>query len=325
MSLTSMRSRLTCALIVSAAALFVVAPAANATSASNYLALGDSLAYGYQGAKFQAQYPNINEASFNTGYVNAFAKLQLKPNLNTVNLGCPGETSNSLVKGGRSSVYTGGQYVPNPYVCGDSPSAGIGAVFNKQWLHHYYAGSQLDEAVAYLHANPTTTKTVSIDIGANDLLVFLEGCGFRTANVDGACIANGLPGAYGNTANNLNTILTKLQAEAPSAKYVVLGLYNPYPGVLNVGGLTGDSATKQFNGLLKQVATAHGAKFANPLPVFNPSSNVTGASEALDIPVICKLTAMCPGGTFNPASGDIHPTDLGYGILGGLVWAAWLQ
>ena len=323
MSRTSMRSRLTCALIVSAAALFVAAPAANATSASNYLALGDSLAYGYQAAKFQAQYPNIDPASFNTGYVNVFAKLQLKPNLNTVNLGCPGETSNSLVKGGRSAVYTGGQYVPNPYICGDSPSAGIGAVFNKQWLHHYYAGSQLDEAVAFLHANPTTTKTVSIDIGANDVLVFLEGCGFGTATPDNACIANGLGATYGNAANNLNTILTKLQAEAPNAKYVVAGLYNPYPGVLNVGGLTGDGATKQFNGLLKQVATVHGAKFADPLPVFNPSSNFTGASETLDIPVICKLTGMCPGGTFNPASGDIHPTDLGYGILGGLVWNAW--
>ena len=94
--------------------------------------------------------------------------------------------------------------------------------------------------------------------------------------------------------------------------------------MLNVGGLTGDSATKQFNGLLKQVATAHGAKFANPLPVFNPSSNFPGASETLDIPVICKLTGMCPGGTYNPATGDIHPTDLGYGVYGGLVWGAWL-
>ncbi len=291
-----------CALVVSAAALFVVAPAAQATgsSASNYLALGDSLAYGYQGAKFAAQYPNIDPASFNTGYVNVFAKLQLKPNLTTVNLGCPGETSNSLVKGGRSALYTGGQYVPNPYVCGDSPSAGIGANFSKAWLHHYYAGSQLDEAVAFLRANPTTTKTVSIDIGANDVLVFLEGCGFGTATVDNACIAAGLGATYGNAANNLNTILTKLQAEAPNARYVVAGLYNPYPGVLNVGGLTGDSATAQFNALLKGVATAHGAKFANPLPVFNPSSNFTGASEALDIPVICKLTAHVPGRDVQP-------------------------
>ena len=230
-----------------------------------------------------------------------------------------------LADQGRPAPQTGGQYVPNPASCGDSPSAGVGANWNKPWLHHYYAGSQLDEAVAFLHANPTTTKTVSIDIGANDVLVFLGGCGFGTATPDNACIASGLPGDYGNAANNLNTILTKLQAEAPAAKYVVLGLYNPYPGVLNVGGLTGDGATKQFNGLLKQVATAHGAKFANPLPVFNPSSNFTGASETLDIPVICKLTAMCPGGTFNPATGDIHPTDLGYGILGGLVWGAWLQ
>ena len=79
--------------------------------------------------------------------------------------------------------------------------------------------------------------------------------------------------------------------------------------MLNVGGLTGDGATKQFNGLLKQVATAHGAKFANPLPVFNPSSNFAGASETLDIPVICTAHRdMCPGGTVQPGEpGDIAP------------------
>ena len=323
-SITSLRSRLTCALVVSAAALFVLAPAANATSTTNYLALGDSLAYGYQAAKFQSQYPNVNEATFNTGYVNVFAKLQLTPGLQTTNLGCPGETSASLIKGGRTPA-TGGNYLAFIPACGDSPSAGIGANFPKVFLHTPYDGkSQLQGAEDFLTANAATTKTISVDIGANDVLVFLESCGFGTASgPNAACIASGLPAAFGNAANNLNTILTRLQAKAPNARYVVLGLYNPYPGVINVGGLTGNDATKQLNGLLKSVATAHGARFANPLPVLNPSSNVAGASEALDVPVICKLTGMCPGGTYNPATGDIHPTDLGYGIIGGLVWNAW--
>ena len=114
--------------------------------------------------------------------------------------------------------------------CGDSPSAGVGANWNKAWLHHYYAGGQLDEAVSFLHANPTTTKTVSIDIGANDVLVFLRGCGFGTATPDNACIAAGLPGVYGNAANNLNTILTKLQAEASRREVRRPRALQPVPG-----------------------------------------------------------------------------------------------
>ncbi|HWI73945.1 MAG TPA: hypothetical protein VNT55_18435, partial [Baekduia sp.] len=45
------------------------APAPSHPSASSYLALGDSIAYGYQAAKFNSQLPTPNPASFNTGYV----------------------------------------------------------------------------------------------------------------------------------------------------------------------------------------------------------------------------------------------------------------
>ena len=53
-------------------------------------------------------------------------------------------------------------------------------------------------------------------------------------------------------------------------------------------------------------------------PAFNPSG-FFGGPESGDIPVICKLTAMCPGGTFSPGSpaADIHPTKLGYQVMAG--------
>jgi hypothetical protein len=35
--------------------------------------------------------------------------------------------------------------------------------------------------------------------------------------------------------------------------------------------------------------------------------------------VICALTGMCPGGTFSPATGDIHPSRAGYAVLAGVV------
>src|SRR2546426_273360 len=59
-----------------------------------YLALGDSLAYGYQYAKFLAEFPNIDATSFDTGYVDDLAaRLRtVRPGIQTVNYGCPAET-----------------------------------------------------------------------------------------------------------------------------------------------------------------------------------------------------------------------------------------
>jgi hypothetical protein len=71
-TMLSLRGRLACVLAI----LAVVLGAASAAQASTpssvppkdyYLALGDSLAYGYQQAKFNSEYPNIDPASFNTG------------------------------------------------------------------------------------------------------------------------------------------------------------------------------------------------------------------------------------------------------------------
>ena len=101
--------------------------------------------------------------------------------------------------------------------------------------------------------------------------------------------------------------------------------YNPYPTVLKPEG-TGDATVEALNGALKGVATAFGASFANNTQVFN-YSGTHGGPESGDIPTICAFTAMCPGGTFNPASpqADIHPTKLGYAVMAGVVGAAYLS
>jgi lysophospholipase L1-like esterase len=70
-----------------------------------YLALGDSLAYGYQ--------PN---GTYNQGYADDFyANLQAHGTSHFTNLGCPGETSTTFMKGGcpywyiRKTFYLGSQ------------------------------------------------------------------------------------------------------------------------------------------------------------------------------------------------------------------------
>lgn len=123
---------------VLALALGFVAPIAQASSeeartssTSTYLALGDSLAAGYQ--------PGRGETA--GGYVNQlWRRLRTTdPDLRLRNLACSGETSRSLITGQNSPC-------------------------------SYDAGSQLDAAVAYLVDHPGEVDLITVDIGGNDLL-----------------------------------------------------------------------------------------------------------------------------------------------------------
>src|ERR1700739_1034839 len=66
-----------------------------------YLALGDSLAFGYSQKRFEENLPEENPKAFETGYVNDFADVVrfVEPKLEIVNDGCPGETTESMIKG----------------------------------------------------------------------------------------------------------------------------------------------------------------------------------------------------------------------------------
>jgi lysophospholipase L1-like esterase len=298
-------------LIATLLALLLV-PAGSAAGSSkpgsDYLALGDSLAYGYQAARFAAQFPNVVPESFDDGYVDRLGFwLRLRnPSTKTTNDGCPGESTESFIRGGRSAA-TGFAYVPNPAFCGDQPAPGIGAIYNKAWLHHFYPGTQLADAVAFLAAHPNTNP-ITIDLGANDVLVFLAQCG--NGAVPNCITPQSIGALFARIGGNMATILSALRAAAPNAEIVVLGLYNARPATLPGG----DQLARDLNRLLRTVALSYGARFADPLAVFNPSI-LTGAPEVTDIPTICVLTGMCPGGVYMAPGADIHPSNAGYSEL----------
>lgn len=107
------------------------APQAAAPSATGwYLALGDSLAAGYQ--------PGQGEDR-DGGYVGqVLADVQeTSPKTKLVNLACPGATSVTLLSGGGSCAYD--------------------------------EGTQLAQAEEFLHAHARYTRLVTLDIGANDV------------------------------------------------------------------------------------------------------------------------------------------------------------
>ena len=267
-----------CLLVLTMAFLALyLAPSAGAFGGSqrSYLALGDSLAFGYSQAKFNSLFPNENPAAYDTGYVDDFGKVLhlFNPGLRVVNDGCPGETTDSFING------------PCQYQLAFP-------------LHHPYVGgpasSQLSDALAYLSAHPGKVSPITLDIGANDALGVIKG----VCNLEPLCIAGQAPALFAHVATNLGTILAQVRAKAPNAQIIVLGLYNPFGSTI----AGGDQLTAQLNTVMATVAAAAGARFADPLPLFNPP-------EPREQPTICLLTNMC-----TPLV-DIHPTDLGYAVL----------
>ena len=100
---------------------------------SFYLALGDSLAYGYQ--------PDLN---YNQGYADDFfSNLKSHGVKNYVNMSCPGESSSTFMHAGC------------PYA----------------FMHKYfYPGAQLAAAVKFLQNHVGQVSPVTLGIGANDVM-----------------------------------------------------------------------------------------------------------------------------------------------------------
>ena len=67
-----------------------------------YLALGDSLAFGFQFDKFNANVPFVPASIFSTGYVDVLSGMlrEIRPGITTVNYGCPVETTLTFIQGG---------------------------------------------------------------------------------------------------------------------------------------------------------------------------------------------------------------------------------
>src|SRR6516164_10632515 len=179
--------------IVAAAAMAGGAPALAAshratatTSQSFYLSLGDSLAQGVQ--------PNAQGVSVETnqGYPDQlFTALHLgNPTLKLVKLGCPGETTVTMIDGG---------------ICS------------------YSTGSQLKQAVAFLAQHKGHVQLVTIDIGANDLNPCL---GLPTINQIAACLVKVFPLVQANLEKIMNA-LTTASGSGPVPSIIGMTYYDP--------------------------------------------------------------------------------------------------
>jgi lysophospholipase L1-like esterase len=235
--LAAVGSALACVL-----ALVPVVPAsANSASGSspnnNYLALGDSVPFGYNPLLVT---PGVDPSVF-VGYPEVAATL-FHPNLNVFNASCPGETSTSLITGVRpdNGCQDYRQYI--------GP------------LHVPYTGSQLDYAENYV-ANHRT-KFVSLMIGGNDLLLLQDACVKAGGDVN-ACIIQGLPSLLVTLRTNLTTIYAELRAQGYSGDFVAVTYYSTnYADPIVTGAIAA------VDKVLADVTGAFGGKVANGFYAF---------------------------------------------------------
>src|SRR5579884_4404207 len=200
-------SRLLAAVVVAA----VVAAAGAGTTSANpvngsdkngtYLALGDSVAFGYVPPNAVPAPNYLDQHSF-VGYPELLAQ-QLDERVS--NASCPGETSTSMLVAG--AVSNG---------CENAPGSTVG--YRTLYpLHVQYQGTQMAYALQYLTAHKHT-RLVTIDIGANDAFLCQE------TTLDDC--ASELPAVAAEIATNLTTIFRELRAAGYTGPIVALTYYS---------------------------------------------------------------------------------------------------
>jgi lysophospholipase L1-like esterase len=264
----------------SAAVVSRSAPPVFQAPQSYYLALGDSITYGFQPTKAK---PGAPPSTFDTGYVDRFAARlrKLSPKIKVVNYGCPGESTVTFTRGG------------------------CPASADHIKLHDSFRGSQLAAALSFLRAHPRQVSPITLTLWGNDWFpMLLDQCKGKIA-----CVRKNGPGAIASLGARLTSIVRQLRAAAPAAEIIVTGAWNPDPSQLEQLQATYLS----LDASVARAAAAARARIAEALPVFNPVGSV-GARKAR----LCAFTFICSKGDPHPtdagyrALADAFMTASGY-------------
>ncbi len=248
---------------------------------SYYLSLGDSLSRGVQPDRAGASVPT------DQGYPDQlYAMLHPgDPGLRLVKLGCPGETTSTMIGGGTCS---------------------------------YPGGSQLAAAVRFLRAHRGRVSLVTIDIGANDP----DAC---VAHPSLSTIARCLGAAIPGTAANLAKILRELRAAGGSRLRIIgMSYYVPELATWR-DGLAGrflarlsEQLATGLNDLLTSTYTASGARVADVAGAFRNGDFTSQAAGAAlgtlprNVALICSWTWECAP---PPRGPNEHANAAGYRVI----------
>jgi len=272
------------ALLVSAAPP-VAAVAHTGPPAKYYLSLGDSLAQGVQPATPPLP-PGVSlgqSIETDQGYADdlfAHYSAQLPGNLQLVKLGCPGETTTSMLTGAGSPCT-------------------------------YPEGSQLSAALAFIRAHRSAVVLITIDIGANNV----DGCAAGGV-INQTCVAGGFAAAR----SDLPEILGALRAAVGEDTVIAgMNLYDPFLADF-LTGPAGQAVAAQsvdldvsFNSLLGASFGAFGVPVADVQTAFSTTDFADTATlpgigtVPLNVARICEWTWMCAASPIGPNIHACHP------------------
>jgi lysophospholipase L1-like esterase len=267
-----------------------------AVSPKVLLALGDSLAAGYQ-PTFATSIPPIDASSGypDRGYPGSYAAdVASARGQRLVDLGCPGETTASMLA------------IPAQNQCA--------LLYSREFAAH----SQLVAAENFLSRHPGQVALVTIDLGVNDLLHCVS-----ESQVNTACLKENDIVAERNLAAILRPLVSSLHRADPRARIVAMNYYDPFLALAySPGGTQGLklasaslAAANLFNAELASTYRAFSVSTANVASAFHmnaalPVAHYGGKTLPTDVASVCKLTWMCPIRTSQGR--DIHPNLTGY-------------
>jgi lysophospholipase L1-like esterase len=264
-------------------------PAGHAAPAY-YLALGDSLSQGVQPARKPRPAGTSLGESIETsqGYaddLDAQYRAAFPGGLRLEKLGCPGETTASMLTGAGSPCT-------------------------------YPQGSQFAAALAFIRAHRGEIALITVDIGANDV----DGCVTLTA-INESCVAKGTAAV----ADDLPRILSALHnAAGPDVRIAGLSLYDPFLADY-LTGTAGQAVAREsvplaesVNKLLAAADKASGASTADVQDAFS-TADFSGTAAIplfgtvpLNVARVCTWTWMCTPPPYGP---NIHANAAGYRVI----------
>jgi lysophospholipase L1-like esterase len=267
-----------------------------------YVAIGDSISFGYKEQTFYANQvanktacENFEQAacepasSFEQGFVGDFAKKlagaekKAGNGLATINLGCPGETSGGVIGNGelgtgleelRASKSESALHVSAP--CGYTYTDGFPLKTNLG------GASELEYAVGLL-LHGVKISAVTINIGSNDELASVAKCenpsydaeqGFSSfvqcLETEASEAGHEYPGGlFTHILTNIGVDIGVLREYGYTGKVVVLGFYNPQALVLAGSDELQEALNAHLEGAVAGDAYGPGVTVANPFDKFN--------------------------------------------------------
>lgn len=247
-----------------------------ATPGSVYLALGDSVSFGYREANTFPK-PNYHRPKTFVSFANDVAQAL---GLRLVNAACPGETTTSFLNPKR----------PNNG-CTNAPGSNVG--YRTEFpLHVKYTGSQMAFAIKFLRHHPDT-RLITLMIGANDGFLCQETTKDNCINQLGALLTR--------IGHNVATILKRLRNAAGYTGQIVIVNYY----ATNYADDTSRVESLALNNAVDTAAKPFDVRFANGYGALKAAARQAHGNT-------CKaglLTQLTGGGC------GVHPSLGGHALL----------